>query len=91
MLYLLVSILQEIPDSVVDGVLKINPYNATAYGGLVLVLIIFLYLQYKDKQKQADSLEKISEILGDMHIAMASMAELKQMILAKLLNNNPPN
>ena len=84
------ALIQEIQEGVVEAVTKISPYDATAYGGLVLVLLIFLYIMYKDKQKQAESLEKITEVLRDIEVQMHSISDLKTMVMARLLNLTPP-
>lgn len=87
MLTLFTIILQDVGDGVIDAVSKISPYDATAYGGLVLVLVIFLYMQYKDKQKQAESLEKVVETMKDIELSLRDIPELKMLILTHLLNN----
>jgi hypothetical protein len=87
---LLLTLIQDVQDGVVEAVTKISPYDATAYGGLVLVLLIFLYIMYKDKQKQADSLEKITDVLRDIEVQMHSISDLKTMVMARLLNLKPP-
>jgi len=79
--------IQELPDGVIETISKVSPYDATAYGGLVLVLLIMLYLQYKDKQRQAESLEKLVETLKDIEINLRAIPDLKMLILSRLLNN----
>jgi len=86
MLHYLTPLLQEIPDGVVDGISNISPYDATAYGGLVLVLLIFVYLQWKDKQKMAESLEKMTEVLRDIEVQLHPIQDLKLLIMSNLLN-----
>jgi len=87
MMTLWMLFIQELPDGVIETISKVSPYDATAYGGLVLVLLIMLYLQYKDKQRQAESLEKLVETLKDIEINLRAIPDLKMLILSRLLNN----
>lgn len=89
MIALWMLFIQEIPDGVIETISKVSPYDATAYGGLVLVLLVTLYLQYKDKQRQAESLEKLVDTLKDIEINLRAIPDLKMLILSRLLNNKP--
>jgi hypothetical protein len=83
----MLGLIQDVPDGVIDAVTKISPYDATAYGGLILVLLVFIWIQYKDKQRQAQSLEKVVESLHDIEIHLTAVSDLKMLIMSMMLKS----
>ena len=55
---ILLAIYQQIPDGIIDAALTANPYNAAAYGLLVLVLMLFSFINYRDRRRTEKELYK---------------------------------
>lgn len=94
MLTPLFTVLQEIPDGVIDAALKANPYNAVAYGLLVLVLMVFSFINYRDRRRTEKALFKyMSEtvaLLSRVEEKMVVLHDLRGLVTNLLNPSHPP-
>ena len=83
-LFILFIKLQAIPDQVIDKAWEINPYNATAYGALVIVLAAYGILQHreriKDKEKFLAFTDKALTVLALVQNELPVISEVKALL-----------
>lgn len=84
-----IAFLQDVPD-VADKLFKVSPYDATAYGALVVVLFVFAYIQWKEKREDAKRLEKFVEVLQGVEIHMRQLDDIKQLLLIEKTTSPKP-
>ncbi len=78
-------LLQEIPDGVIDAALKANPYNAIAYGLLVVVLMLFSFLNYRDRRRmEKQHFKYMTEtigLLGRVEEKMVVLQDIRSLLI----------